>query len=645
MKHIFRLLIITVLLNTIIEKTIAQDKPLSERLAKTVMTIWKDSLAFKKNTPAQWAYEQGVVLKGIEGVWRRTANGDYFNYIKNNIDFFVRKDGSIRTYKLDDYNLDNINEGRMVLMLYNTLNDNTRYYKALNLLKEQLNYQPRTSDSGFWHKKRYPNQMWLDGIYMAEPFYAEYAKRFNQPAIFDDVARQFILLNQHARDPKTGLLYHAWDESKRERWANKTTGCSANFWGRAMGWYAMALVDVLDYFPKENPKRDSLINILKQLAVAVTKVQDPATGLWYQVLDKKDAKGNYLESSASSMFVYALAKGVRNGYLDKSYLAVAQKGYKGILKNFISIDSTGQTNLSNVCSVAGLGGDPYRDGSYDYYVNEPVVSNDPKGLGACIMAATEMEIAAEQKNGKGKKVILDSYFNDEKKKDEVTGQTISWHYKWDETMDGGFSFLGDIFKNNGLTTTTLYEAPTAKNLKGADIYIIVDPDIPKENPDTKYIEPEQAKAIVDWVKAGGILVLMMNDTGNVEFDHVNMMAKQFGIIFNKDSRNNVEGKHFEMGKLTVTPSSGIWTKTNTIYLKGICTISVTAPAKSIVTDKGDVLMAVSKVGKGTVFGVGDPWLYNEYVDGIKLPAEYQNFTAAQELVKWLLKQIPAKINK
>jgi unsaturated rhamnogalacturonyl hydrolase len=643
MRSLIKIPVLLLLMHLCILNTDAQDKPLSERLSATVMNIWKDSLSFKKNTPAQWAYEQGVVLKAVGDVWRHTGNGDYFNYIKKNIDFFIRKDGSIRTYKLDDYNLDNINPGTTLLMLYNTVNDNHKYYTAINLLKEQLNYQPRTTDSGFWHKNRYPNQMWLDGIYMAEPFYAGYAKRFNHPEMFDDIAKQFILVYHHTLDKKTGLLYHAVDESKKERWADKTTGCSANFWGRSMGWYAMALVDVLDNFPRSNIERDSLIRILKNIAVAVKKVQDPQTGLWWQVLDKGGKEGNYLEASASSMFVYALAKGVREGYLDKSYFTVAQKAYSGIIKNFISVDSSGQTNLNKICAVAGLGGEPYRDGSYDYYVHEPVVTNDPKGLGACIMAAVEMEIAADEKTGKGKKVVLDSYFNDEKKQDEVTGQTLSWHYKWDETSDGGFSFLGDIFKDYGVTTSTLYDRPTVKNLKDADIYIIVDPDIPRENPDAKYIESPDVTVLTNWVKNGGVLVMLMNDTGNVEFDHANVLAKQFGIQFNQDSRNRVEGNHFEMGRFTAPPP--IWTKSENIYLKQICTLSITPPAKSMLTDNGDVIIAVSRVGKGTVFAVGDPWFYNEYTDGRKLPATYQNFTAAQEFVKWLLKQVPQRVNK
>ena len=523
------------------------------------------------------------------------------------------------------------------------MKDNKKYLKAVKLLKDQLAYQPRTKEGGYWHKKKYPYQMWLDGLYMAEPFSASFAQRFNYPESFDDIANQFIISERHTRDASTGLLYHGWDESKKEKWANAVTGCSANFWGRAMGWYAMALVDVLDYFPEGQEKRDSLIQIFKRLATAIRKVQDIHTGLWWQVLDKPGLKGNYQEASASSMFVYALAKGVRNGYLDQSFLLTARKGFRGIQQHFITVDSTGHTCLNKICQVAGLGGTPYRDGSYEYYIHEPIVTNDPKGLGACILAANEIEIADEINSGKGKKVLLDSYFNNEKRTDEATGLVVPHHYKWNEPTDGGFSFLGDLFKYNGFKTATLYDEPTVKNLKGADIYVIVDPDYPKENPHPAYIEPADVKTITDWVKSGGVLVMMMNDTGNVEFDHSNQLAAQFGIQFNKDSRNRVEGNDYETGRLAA-PAAFCKVASN-IYLKQICTIKVTNPAESILTDKGDVIMAVSKIGKGTVFAVGDPWLYNEYLDGRKIPEMYQNYKAAQEWIHWLIKQIPAKSSK
>ena len=239
--------------------------------------------------------------------------------------------------------------------------------------------------------------MWLDGLYMGGPFYAEYSAIFNEPAAFDDIAKQFMLMERNSRDDKTGLLYHGWDESRQQRWANPQTGRSPNFWGRAMGWNAMALVDTPDHFPQKHSKRAELVAILNRLARAVADFQDPRSSLWYQVLDKGAAKGNYLESSAACMFAYALAKGVRKGYLRPTYMEVAKKGYSGILKEFIKTDANGQLNLEGTVNVGGLGGNPYRDGSYEYYLSEKVVTNDPKGIGALLLAATEMEIASKRR--------------------------------------------------------------------------------------------------------------------------------------------------------------------------------------------------------------------------------------------------------
>ena len=369
---------------------LAQTKPISEQVAKTAMTaLWRES-----GYPAKWTYDHGLVLKGIEQVWRNTNDKQYLEFIQRSMDHFVADDGSIRTYSLEDYNIDNILPGRNLLFLYK-ITGKEKYRKAAATLREQLKTHPRTSEGGFWHKKIYPSQMWLDGLYMGEPFYAEYAATFHDDAAFDDIAKQFILMERHARDDKTGLLYHGWDESRKQRWSNPETGRSPNFWGRAMGWYAMALVDTLDNFPRQHPQRAELVAILNRVARAVAKYQDPRSGLWYQVLDKAGEKGNYLESSAACMFVYALAKGVRNGYLPASYRQIAQKGYRGILKEFVKTDANGQVNLEGTVSVAGLGGNPYRDGSYEYYLSEKVVTNDPKGVGALLFATTEMETAAK----------------------------------------------------------------------------------------------------------------------------------------------------------------------------------------------------------------------------------------------------------
>src|SRR5665213_2021043 len=279
----------------------------AEQMAKTVMTTWKDSMT-SGSRPAKWTYDQGVILKGIEGIWEQTGEGKYFEYMQKSMDVFVDDEGNIRTYKFDDYNLDNVLCGRILLTLFK-VTGKEKYYKAAATLRKQLEQQPRTNEGGFWHKNIYPDQVWLDGLYMAEPFYAEWASTFHEDSDFNDIARQFIIIENHARDAKTGLLYHGYDESKKQAWANKTTGLSPNFWSRAMGWYGMALVDVLPYFPNDNPERKELINILNKFAAAVTKVQDAKSGLWWDVLNFPNRKGNYEEASASCMFVYTLAKG------------------------------------------------------------------------------------------------------------------------------------------------------------------------------------------------------------------------------------------------------------------------------------------------------------------------------------------------
>ena len=352
-----------------------------------------DSVLARNPIMAQrWAYEWGVTLEGIAQVWQRTGDTRYFDFIKHNIDEFVQPDGSIHTYRIDEYNLDQINTGRQLFLLWHETGD-SRYEAAIQLLRHQLETHPRTEQGGFWHKNIYPQQMWLDGIYMQGPFYVRYGVEFDEPAIFDDLTAQIILIEQHARDPQTGLLYHAWDSSKQQRWADPETGCSPHFWGRAIGWYMMAIPDVLDYLPADHANRDRLIEIFNTTAEAITRVQDPTSGLWFQVLDHPKREGNYLEASASSMFVYGLAKAARQGY--GQHLETARRGLEGLITHLIDVDDQGLVNLNQVCSVAGLGGNPYRDGSYDYYISEPAVSNDFKGIGPFIMAHNELALAAQ----------------------------------------------------------------------------------------------------------------------------------------------------------------------------------------------------------------------------------------------------------
>lgn len=634
LQHMKKIFIIAAILTA---TAASAQQNLSERIAATVMNTWKDSFALD-NKPAKWSYDMGVLLKGFEGIWQHTGDAQYYNYIQKMVDAYIGNEGTIRNYKPDEYNLDYINNGKLALLLYR-VTGKEKYLKAANLLRDQLLMQPRTKEGGFWHKKIYPSQTWLDGLYMAQPFYAEYANLAHEDTAFNDIANQFIWMEKHARDEKTGLLYHAWDESKSQKWANQKTGVSPHIWARAMGWYAAALTDVLDWFPENHPKRKELIAILNRLVNAIEKVQDKTTGLWYDVIDMPLGKGNYFEASASSLFVYAVAKGVRRGYLPAAKIGIAKKAYAGIVKKFIK-EENGQTNLAGTVKVSGLGGNPYRDGSYEYYMSEPVIVNDPKGEGAFILASNEMEMLPTQNLGKGKKVALDYYFNNEYKKDAF-GQMVRFHYTWEDYANSGFSMFGSIFRQDGAKTERLPIPPTASALKNASIYIIVDPDTDKETANPNYMRPQDAAAIFDWVKAGGVLLLMTNDSGNAEFSHFNQLPEKFGMHFNENSINHVTGNQFEMGSLYMKPGETIFKSPKKVYIKELATLNIKDPAKAVYKNAaGDIIMGVAKVGKGTVFAVGDPWFYNEYLDGRKLPPEYENYKAAEDLVKWLLQQVP-----
>ncbi len=377
---------------------ITQDKPWSERMALSVIKRAPEAWMNDFQTKPKWNYTLGLVLDALVEVSHEKKNILYADYAQGYGDTMIYADGSIRDYEIEKFNIDYIAPGPLLFDLYEKTGDE-KYRTAIETLHQQLTWQPRTTEGGYWHKLRYPWQMWLDGLYMGEPFHAEYARKFDRPEIFDHIAHQFHLVEKHLRDEKTGLLYHGWDESRIQRWANPETGLSSHFWGRAVGWYCMGLVDVLPHFPEDHPEKQQLIQILKQTLDAAIKVQDPATHTWWQILDMPGEPGNYLESTASCMFTYALLKGVNNGYLSEAYRPVAEKSYAGLLSQFIRVDPDGEVHLTDGCSVAGLGGNPYRDGSYAYYINEPIRDNDPKGLGPFIRASLELE-----KSKKGSKL-------------------------------------------------------------------------------------------------------------------------------------------------------------------------------------------------------------------------------------------------
>lgn len=361
----------------------------SERMALSIMKRHPQAYQIDERTEPKWDYVHGLVLTSFEKLYKKNSDTKYYNYIKNYADATIDSNGEVKSYKFDNYNIDMIAAGRILFNLYDTTKDE-RYKTVITLLRKQLQEQPRTVSGGFWHKKVYPNQMWLDGLYMGEPFYAQYTMQYENGKSLNDIAKQFELIQSHATDKKTGLLYHGWDESKQMPWADKATGCSPNFWSRSIGWYMMALVDVLDYFPKDHPKHKELVGYLKDISCSVAKFQDKS-GLWYQVTDKGGSEGNYLESSGSSMFTYALAKGANKGYLPKKFKKIANKAFDGLTTQLMKVDADGEITITQACAVAGLGGTPYRDGSYSYYVNERKKDNDPKATGPFILAALELD--------------------------------------------------------------------------------------------------------------------------------------------------------------------------------------------------------------------------------------------------------------
>lgn len=329
--------------------------------------------------PDRFHYHQGVFLSGMEKTWKLTGKQKYFDYIKRWVDYNVLPDGSIRKFNSDE--LDDIQPGVLLFNLYEQTGDE-RYKKALYHLVPLLKNWPTNPSGGFWHKGKYPNQMWLDGLYMAGPIAVQFAKTFGESDYFDMMTFQAKLMHEHTKDPNTGLLYHGWDETKQAAWADPVTGRAPEFWGRAIGWYPTALLEMFEYLPDDHKDKPDLVNIVRDLLIALTKFQDPATGLWYQVVDKGDRPDNWLETSCSSLFVHSLAKAVRFGYLDPGYLDYAWKGYRGVIDT-LRFDENGHVVISKICIGTGIG-------DYAHYIARPTSENDLHGAGAFILMCVEM---------------------------------------------------------------------------------------------------------------------------------------------------------------------------------------------------------------------------------------------------------------
>jgi unsaturated rhamnogalacturonyl hydrolase len=330
----------------------------------------------------RWHYHQGVFLSGMERCWRATQKKKYYEYLKLWVDSLILPDGGIKNY--DPTQLDDIQPGILLFDLYQKTGDK-RYKKALNTLVSHLLTWKKNQKGGFWHKGEYPNQMWLDGLYMAGPIAVQYGNTFGENNFFDLITFQALLMEKQMKDEKTGLFYHAWDESKKAEWANPETGKSSEFWGRAIGWYATAIVDILDFLPQTHKNHNELVSILKDLLISLIKYQDTASGRWYQVVDKSDFPDNWLENSCTSLYVYAIAKAIRKGYLDHHYLQYAWKGYQGVIDT-LKFDENGSVLIGDICVGTNVG-------DYAHYIARPTSVNDLHGAGAFILMCVEISQA------------------------------------------------------------------------------------------------------------------------------------------------------------------------------------------------------------------------------------------------------------
>jgi len=337
---------------------------------------------------AGWNYIDGCMIKAILEMYAITEDLKYFNFADTFIDYKVREDGSIDGYDVEERNIDNVNAGKTLFELYD-LTGKEKYRKAIDLVYSQIGKMPRTREGNFWHKNIYPNQVWLDGLYMCQPFYMEYETRFNHKKNCGDIYSQFANVRKAMRDTETGLYYHAYDSSREMFWCDKVTGLSQNFWLRALGWYAMALLDTMDKSdPSDKNDLKEMEEAFRDLIDSMLKYQDES-GMWYQVVNLGGMDRNYLETSGSAIFSYAILKGVRLGYLPESYAGYGKKAFQGICDTYLQLEE-GDISLGGICLVAGLGGKDKRNGTYDYYMSEPIVKDDAKGVGPFLLAYTEM---------------------------------------------------------------------------------------------------------------------------------------------------------------------------------------------------------------------------------------------------------------
>lgn len=522
-----------------------------QQAAQAAIARWPAANA-TVSTASQRNNGLGSLLNSMDALWYNTADRTYYEYTKQTIDRFLSTDGQIVVQEHNASPNDAL-LGKQLLLLYGVTQDK-KYYEAAMLLQKQLK-SGREPDEG----------------YINSDFLAEYASIFQEPQDFAEITQRLASAQPSIHDMQS------------------------------MGLYMMTLVDTLPYYPNSDPGRAQLITILRQSAARVAHDQNSGTALWDQYLNKSSERASYIE--ASCLLTYALARGVRLGYLPAQYGENAKRAWAGIQKNFA------QTTVGDSQTLTG----------------------------AFVLAGSEMDIEGIARMGAHQKVLLDAWYNSQKRSN-AAGQEVYFHYKWNDYSNPGFSLFGHIFRSYGVATDTLFTAPTFAKLEGAQYYIIVSPDNSAKNPDPHYMTGTDAREIARWVKSGGVLLIMENDPANADISHMNLLADKFGLHFNNLLTHHVIGDQHEMGRMNIPAGGPLFHRPHTLFMKDTCSLTLGNGAVSLLRDKGDILMGYTKYGKGTVYAVTDPWLYNEYTDGRNLPTDYDNFGGGMEVVRWLLQQ-------
>ena len=587
---------------------LSQPNPWPVRIANTIVQHNPPDKAGTRPADA-WDEETGRQFEGLEALWYDSANGDYFRYGRSVVDEYLDSEKRTKTVS------DGASLGSQLLLMYRvTLAP--KYYKAAAEIRQQI---AADCNLAFAPQGASPAK----GGCTAQPFLAEYASVFQQPQDFAGITRSFEQWNESAHRPKGTDM------------AGESSQASS------MARLAAAVVDALPYFPKEDPRRTELMAMLQGIATAAENRQSRETGLFDEMPGLAGSPHRPASTSSSCLLVYALAKGARLGYLPERENAHAELAWKGILKYAAEADADGLVFLSSDAARMQTVRKP-SDGRQTSPDRGTADVDRSAGLGSFLLAAAEIDHIPTASLARGQTVMLDAWYNSQQRKN-AAGQSEYFHYKWSDLSDSGYSLFGHIFETYGALTDTLYTAPTQSNLARSKFYIIASPDIPIKNPNPHYMTEHDAEEVAAWVKKGGVLILMENDPPNADISHLNLLADRFGVHFDDVLHHHIIGDQVEDGRIPVAGEGPLFHHPHTLYMKDTCALSLSGTAIALLRDRGDVVMAAAKYGRGTVFAAVDPWIYNEYTDGRKNPLlynQFDNFAGGKELVRWLLEQRP-----